>query len=63
MNVAGDGTSMAGILGVIAVLALIVLGIFAFRGPSSTDPARTATQERTMPPPATTAPDSTTVPK
>jgi len=56
------GSPMVGIFGAIAVLALLLLGIFAFRGPSSADPSRTAAQERAMPSPTTTEP-STNVPK
>ena len=56
------GSPMVGIFGAIAVLALLLLGIFAFRGSSPTDPSRTAAQERAMPSPTTTAP-STNVPK
>jgi hypothetical protein len=56
------GSPMAGIFGAIAVIALLLLGIFAFRAPTATDPARTASQERAMPSPVTTAP-STNAPK
>jgi hypothetical protein len=63
MNDTRDSSPMAGILGGVAVIVLIVIGVLLFRDPTPTDPARTAAQERTMTPPATTAPSTNAVPK
>ena len=63
MNVARGGSPLVGIFGAIAVIALLLLGVFALRGPGPADPARSAAQERTLPPPVSTAPDNIRVPK
>ena len=63
MNVARGGSPLIGIFGAIAVIALLLLGVFALSDPNSVDPSRSAAQERTLPPSNGTAPDNPAVPK
>jgi len=60
---AGDASRMAPIIGAIAVIALLIIGITFFRNPSPSDPARTAAQERPITPPGPAAPSTTIPPK
>jgi hypothetical protein len=47
MNAPGDRSSMLGILGVVAVIVLLLIAATLYRAPSTTDGARTVSQDRT----------------